>query len=395
MLGQAHLGKGTIFLSFWVALLMTDAPSTCLGQSVVRVATYNVSLYASRQGQLLEKLNSGKYRPAINVAKVIRHVRPDVLLLCEIDHDAKAEAVNQFCERYLNHSDPLDADPPISYPYRWSIPSNTGLDSGMDLNGDGSIQIPDDAFGFGRYPGQYAMAVLSRFPIDRQASRTFQKFPWSRMPEALKPVHPDSGRSYYAAEVWKRLRLSSKNHADVVIRIGGEPESLPCHFLVCHPTPPVFDGKDDHNGCRNHDEIRFWTEYLREESPDALMDDHGIEGGLPSDASFVIAGDLNSDPEKGDSRQEAIRQLLRHPRVQDPRPLNSDGDPNTAAFFHQDGQRGMRVDYVLPSADWTVRDCGVFWPRHAEPLNDEVGASDHRMVWVDLVIERHAPAGRP
>ncbi len=34
------------------------------------------------------------------------------------------------------------------------------------------------------------------------------------------------------------------------------------HFLVSHPTPPVFDGPEDRNGARNADEIRLWQEYL-------------------------------------------------------------------------------------------------------------------------------------
>ena len=33
------------------------------------------------------------------------------------------------------------------------------------------------------------------------------------------------------------------------------------HFLVSHPTPPVFDGPEDRNGPRNYDEIRFWADY--------------------------------------------------------------------------------------------------------------------------------------
>ena len=54
------------------------------------------------------------------------------------------------------------------------------------------------------------------------------------------------------------FRLSSKSHWDVPIRIGRET----VHFLVSHPTPPVFDGPEDRNGTRNHDEIRFWADYV-------------------------------------------------------------------------------------------------------------------------------------
>ena len=34
------------------------------------------------------------------------------------------------------------------------------------------------------------------------------------------------------------------------------------HFLVHHPTPPVFDGAEHRNRLRNHDEIRFFADYV-------------------------------------------------------------------------------------------------------------------------------------
>jgi hypothetical protein len=51
----------------------------------------------------------------------------------------------------------------------------------MDLDNDGTIGVRDnayagDALGFGRFPGQYGMLVLSRFPIDTSRVRTFRTF---------------------------------------------------------------------------------------------------------------------------------------------------------------------------------------------------------------------------
>ena len=75
------------------------------------------------------------------------------------------------------------------------------------------------------------------------------------------------------------------------------------HLLVSHPTPPVFDGAEDRNGTRNHDEIRFWADYVSAETTDStyIYDDAGSYGGLPATERFVIAGDLDSDPLDGDS----------------------------------------------------------------------------------------------
>lgn len=44
------------------------------------------------------------------------------------------------------------------------------------FDNNGSVGGPNDAFGFGFYPGQFGMVVYSRFPILREQARTFQKF---------------------------------------------------------------------------------------------------------------------------------------------------------------------------------------------------------------------------
>jgi len=121
---------------------------------------------------------------------------------------------------------------------------------------------PNDAFGFGFFPGPYGMVVYSKYPIDHAAVRTFQHFLWKDMPGALlpdDPATPAPGAWYSTAEL-EQVRVSSKSHWDVPIQVGGRT----VHFLVSHPTPPVFDGLEDRNGTRNHDEIRFWADYVQQ-----------------------------------------------------------------------------------------------------------------------------------
>ncbi|MEZ4950428.1 MAG: hypothetical protein R2784_13730 [Saprospiraceae bacterium] len=64
--------------------------------------------------------------------------------------------------------------------------------------------------------------------------------------------------------------------------------------MISHPTPPVFDGKEDRNGKRNHDEIRLWKDYIQNAA--YLKDDNNRTEGLEKDAHFVIMGDSNADP---------------------------------------------------------------------------------------------------
>ena len=44
----------------------------------------------------------------------------------------------------------------------------------------------------------------------------------------------------------------------------------------------------------------------------------------------------------------------------------------------------LRLDYVLPSIGLAVAGGGVFWPPAASPDAALAGASDHRLVWIDL-----------
>lgn len=363
------------------------------GESI-RFATFNASLYRDKAGQLISELEGGQLEQARRIAAILRTVRPDVVLLNEFDHDEEGKAVRIFCEQYLNVAG--EGGEPLEYLHRFTAPVNTGVDSGMDLNQDGKVALPDDGFGFGRHPGQYGMVVLSRLPFDPGQVRTFQEFLWKDLPEANLPINPQNNQPWYPAEVQDKLRLSSKSHWDVPIQAG---QGI-IHFLVCHPTPPVFDGPEDRNGCRNQDEILFWAGYISNPTG-PFRDDQGKTGGLPTDSRFVIAGDLNADPQDGDSRGAPTQKLLEHPLVRDPHPT-SEGAVEAAekqaganrkhkgpaaedtGDFNDRNPGNLRIDYVLPSANLPVTGGGVFWPRIGEPGQAWIGATDHRLVWLDL-----------
>lgn len=361
----------------------------------VRFATFNVSLNRRSEGQLLEDLKSDNDQAA-KVAEIIQRVRPDVVLLNEFDYDAEGKSMSHFLTHYLGVGQ--GQQEPIDYAYRFSAPVNTGVPSGMDLDNNGETDGPADAWGYGAFPGQYGMIVLSRFPFDLQNVRTFQKFLWKDMPNAARPVFPDTKKSFYSDETWNKLRLSSKSHWDLPIRTD---RGL-IHFLVCHPTPPAFDGPEDRNGCRNHDEIRFWADYIDPAKAKYIYDDKGQRGGLKPGQSFVIAGDLNADPVDGGSHNNAIQQLLKHPLVRDRQPKNptgklqseADGQINKkhkgdAAYdtsnFSDRVAGNLRVDYVLPSKNLSaVGRAGIFWPAPGQRGSALVNCSDHRLVWIDL-----------
>ncbi len=372
----------------------------------VRFATFNASLYRNALGQLARDLSAHGDPQARAVAEIIQRTRPDVLVVNEFDYDVDGVAAHRFQERYLSISH-HGADP-IDYPHRFAAAVNTGVSSGFDLDNDGSVRGPGDALGFGAFPGQYGMVVFSRYPIDRDAIRTFRRFRWRDMPGALLPDDPatPAPADWHTRAELEAVLLSSKSHWDVPIRVGDRV----IHLLVSHPTPPAFDGPEDRNGRRNHDEIRFWVDYVDPEQSDYIVDDQGGRGGLTSGADFVIAGDLNADPLDGDSYPGAIAQLLEHPLVGRPATPRSAGAVEQArlqaganathrgdpafdtADINDDGPGNLRLDYVLPSRGLQAVGSGVFWPTSDDPLFPLVGVfpfpgSDHRLVWVDLEVQ--------
>lgn len=370
------------------------------GQQVptVRIATFNAAMNREQAGAMLQELRAGSDQ-ARKIAEIVQRNDVDVLLVCELDRDDAEESARIFAAEYLAVGQ--NGQKPIEFAHRFVAPSNTGIPSGLDLDGDGRVDGPGDAFGFGRFPGQYAMAVLSRHPIRSDGARTFQKLPWSAMPSPLRPT------GFWPDATWNALRLSSKSHWDVPIRVAGRD----IHLLCSHPTPPAFDGAEDRNGCRNHDEIRFWVDYLTPDRATWIVDDAGLVGGLAADAHFVLLGDLNCDPSDGDSRREALLQLLAHPRVLDPAPVSSgakqasieqwgtnsshrgdaaldtsdwDDQPAAPGAPGTGGPGNLRVDYALPSRSLHFAGSQVYWPTNREAGSSIVGASDHRLVWVDV-----------
>lgn len=366
----------------------------------VRIATFNVSMDATnytKKGQapsgkeLQSNLSNGAHEQIKNISEIIQRLNPDIILLNEFDYSKQsAHDVQNFIKHYLNVSQKNQNT--IDYPYSYTAPVNTGIDSGLDLDKDGITSgTKGDAFGFGLFPGHYGMLVLSKYPIQFKTVRTFQYFLWKDMPDnLLATIKDESGTPYYSQQAQQILRLSSKSHWDVPITIDNQT----IHLLASHPTPPVFDGPENRNGKRNHDEIRFWTDYLSgNDQSDYIYDDEGKLGGFKGE-HFVIAGDLNASPDEGDGLDSGIEALLEHPLVNDVMTPKSEGGKLHTSDSQYSAQHtaewGMRADYVLPSTSVEVKASGVFWPKTGDPsfrlIKDRKSSSDHRLVWVDILL---------
>ena len=74
--------------------------------------------------------------------RIIRRIRPDVLVVNEIDHDYERENegldlnARRFRDLYL-----IGGEGGLGLPWSFAAPNNTGLLSGVDLDGDGRMEI--------------------------------------------------------------------------------------------------------------------------------------------------------------------------------------------------------------------------------------------------------------
>jgi hypothetical protein len=372
-----------------LALLAADPAAA----TTLRVATYNVDLSRDGPGLLLHDLRADAdpaKDPALDaVLRIVRLVRPDVLVLQKFDHDLRGRALAAFAARLAEGPDGID------YPHRFHAPVNAGRPSRLDLDGDGLTMGWADGLGFGKFPGHGGMAILSRLPIDDAGVRTFRTLLWQDLPNARLPARPD-GTPFPSAAAEAILPLSSRSHWDVPVLLPGGGR---LHVLTANPTPPLFDGPEGANRLRNHDEVAFWSAYL---DGYAFVDDQGRAGGAAAEP-FVLAADLNLDPSDGAGEHAAARALLAHPRLRDPAPASAgaaaaaaaQGGANagqavpaaqdTADWRDDPGPGNLRVDYVLPAAELAVTGSGVFWPGPGEAGAEIVAAGPpHRLVWVDL-----------
>ncbi|MGL1959019.1 MAG: endonuclease/exonuclease/phosphatase family protein [Colwellia sp.] len=368
----------------------------------LRIATFNVSMEALNyietvkgqrpdvKGTELSKALKEDNQQIKNIAEIIQRVNPDIILLNEFDRENDSDVnIKYFLQQYLAVGQKNQQG--IQYPYFYQGSVNTGVKSKFDLNNNGiSQEAPADTYGFGYFPGHFGMVLLSKYPLDENNIRTFQHFKWHNMPNALQTINPETQKLWYSQKAWLDLPLSSKSHWDIPITVNGQV----IHILASHPTPPVFDGPENRNGKRNHDEIRFWLDYITPLKGDYIYDDKQNFGSLASGEAFVILGDQNASNVEGDAINSAIGALLNSPLIQDAKPKSQGGKDHSKENKYAENHTAywrMRADYVLPSkAAWKITDSAVFWPLENDDafrlIANRKASSDHRLVWVDLEL---------
>lgn len=304
---------------------------------------------------MLRDIQRGDDPQILAAIDVIDTVAPDILVLGGFDWDFANKAVKAFQQELSAAGHAM--------PHAYSPQPNRGLPTGLDLDQDGKFGEPEDSQGFAQFTGNNGLALLSRFPVQKEDAINLTSFLWTDLPESMLP-YPGQPEGLETV-----MRLSTTGHWIVPV----QPPNRPVVWIGSfHATPPVFDGPEDRNGRRNHDEVAIWNQIL---------------GGMLNTeipAGFVLAGNSNLDPNEGDGRRRAMEKLLSHPRLIDP--LQSSSQGLATVDWQRDDLAPMRISYVLPDTTFEILDSGVFWPSAKEEMAATVEtASRHRLVWVDII----------
>lgn len=330
----------------------------------LRIAFWNAGLERGGPGLLLQDLRAGDDPQVAAVVRVVAALDADILILTGLDHDARRAALSELAATLQRAG--------LPYPHLYAPQGNAGVPTGFDADADGRPDEAADAQGWGRFPGSGGLAVLSRLPVDESRAQDHSAVLWRDLPGTLIPPGTDPGLAAVQ-------RLSSHAHVALPVLMGDTTLTL----LLWHATPPAFDGPEDRNGRRNHDEAAFWLRLL--------------DGALPfpqPQGPFLLAGQANLDPLDGDGRPQALQSLLTHPMLQDPAPRGTHGrtepahrgDPALDTTLYE-SLGGLRLDYILPSADLTVTASGILWPPADDPLAATLAAASHHYpVWVDISL---------
>jgi hypothetical protein len=273
---------------------------------------------------LLRDLRAGNDAELSRIIGLISAAKADVLLLTGMDYDHDLLALAALAAL---------VDPP--YPYYFAARPNTGIPTGIDIDGDGRVDGRRDAQGYGAFNGQGGMAILSRLPVHGAELRDFSALLWRDLPQTASDDPPA------LAQV---QRLSHGGHW--IVPVGDN-----LTLMAYAATPPAFGAR---NARRNRDELRLWEQVLA-----------GDHGGVPP--GFVILGKPNLDPSAGEGVRQAMVDFLANPLLQDPLPGRA-----TAAYGGDIGD--LRVSYVVPSLHWQVLDAGILG----------LDGLRHALVWVDI-----------
>ena len=309
-----------------------------------RVATLHAELTRKGPGLLLRDIERGEDKQIEALQAVVGSVQSDILLLTKVDFD-----LEQRTARALRDA--------LGYPHMFTLAPNSMKLTALDLDGDGRV---GDRQAWARYAGEGAMLLLSKHPIELRFH--LNDLLWKDM---SNPQMPSDG--FLSAAAVADLKVVTQRFWVLDVHPAG---CASMTLVAFQNQTPVFDGPEDLNGLRNRAQLRLLSDAI-----------DGTYGDFPA-KRFVLIGNSNLDPSRGEGDRTAMRALLSDKRLKDAAPRSIAGGDTTAQW---DNPVPMRVSYILPSVDWLIERAEVFWPNKGPLRKAAEQASRHRLVWMDLM----------
>ncbi|RLB65719.1 MAG: hypothetical protein DRI90_01245 [Deltaproteobacteria bacterium] len=347
------------------------------GPHSLRVAQYNIYFLDT------SKLTGAG--PQIEAAvQVVTRFNPDVLAVNEFQYDVEGTPPppGTINGSGLNGARLMDRLNAVTQGAPYTHHLITFGNSGVSWSGyDGATDDPYfSEAGEGSTPGMFNYAIISRYPILADQARLIVDVPWL----ALEGHSGDALALATGITVPEDYPLFAKGLLIVPIQVGDHV----LHVIANHPFPPIAHVVRPY---RHHDEILGMKLLLDGNLP-------GVDP-LPPDARFVIAGDLNVDPDDGDALPGTIDLLFDHPLVIPSQPADGYGsvghtpEQNTQASACPSSsapdpstENQFQLDYLMPSTSiGEPLGTGMFFP---DPTSTDWAlaceASDHMLLWADL-----------
>lgn len=309
----------------------------------LRVATFDAGLSSREPGLLAADLAGGQNARAQQVAEVIKRADADVLLLTGFDADEQALAT--FNNEYLKNAS--SDGPAVDYRYRYVGPSNLGVASGADLDQDKIVGGPGDAWGYGEFPGQGSMVLLSRHPIDIGDIQVLTDQRWAEVPGNRLA---EAGLTQTASAA---IPVMESGLWDVPLTIAGQ--KLRVIAVQARPGSEQLG----YAAARHHDELTVIGDWV--DAADYLRDD---QGAAPSNtAPYVVMGELGRD----ERHNAAVDSLLEKIGV---------------------AEQGIhdQLNYILPDGAFSIVNHGSIelQPVDGAPDQDAEAGEPSELLWSDL-----------
>ncbi len=336
--------------------------------SELRFATFNASLNRAAAGDLVRDLSTPDNAQAAAIAETIQRTDPDVVLLInEFDYVEGGRAAELFRDNYLEVGH--NGAAPVDYPYYFVAPVNTGVPSGFDLNNNGTV---------GGRRRRLRLRAVPRASTAWSSTRSTRSRPTTSAPSSTSsgrtcraPLLPDDPATRGAGRL-VLPRGARRLPALVEVPLGrpdqgARPQARPLPRLA-----PDAAHLRRRRGPQRHPQPRRdpLLGRLRRAAAGGRRTSTTTRGGPAASAAGRTSSSpatRTPTPSTATPYDDAIHQLLDHPRIQDPHPTSAgaveatlrDGGANlthegpaaedTADFA--DTQPGnLRADYVLPAS---------------------------------------------